>query len=49
VTGGVKMMCERGLDQDMALMLGLAVLASFAVELCPAIRMTCPQVFESVS
>lgn len=42
VTGGLKMMSERGLGQDMALMLGLSVLASFAVELCPAIRTACP-------
>jgi xanthine/uracil permease len=44
LTSGVKMMSERGLDQDMALMLGLALLASFAVELCPAIRIVCPAV-----
>ena len=44
VTGGVKMMAERGLNQDMSLMLGLAVLASFAVELCPSIRAACPPV-----
>jgi xanthine permease XanP len=42
VTGGVKMMAERGLNQDMSLVLGLAVLASFAVELCPSIRAVCP-------
>jgi len=42
VTGGVKMMAERGLNQDMALMLGISILASFAVELCPAIRAICP-------
>ena len=42
VTGGVKMMNERGLSQDMALMLGIAILASFAVELCPAIRAVAP-------
>lgn len=45
VTGGVKMMTERGLNQDMALLLGLAVLASFAVELHPSIRAMSPQVF----
>ncbi len=43
VTGGVKMMAERGLKQDMALTLGLAVLASLAVELCPTIRVICPR------
>jgi xanthine/uracil permease len=36
------MMSERGLSQDMALMLGIAILASFAVELCPAIRAFAP-------
>lgn len=42
VTGGVKMMSERGLSQDMALMLGIAILAGFAVELCPTIRAVAP-------
>ncbi len=42
VTGGVKMMAERGLSQDMALMLGFSILASFAVDLCPAIRASAP-------
>jgi xanthine/uracil permease len=44
LTSGVKMMSERGMDHDMALMLGLALLARFAVELCLAIRIVCSAV-----